>query len=92
VLKIGQVLSDPIFRGVVIRIEGHTDAVGSDAYNQELSQRRALAVRNVLAARFNIPLSLLPARGLGERRLFDTQHPTAAINRRVEFINTGVIQ
>jgi len=30
-LKIGQVLSDPMFRGVVIRIEGHTDAVGSDA-------------------------------------------------------------
>jgi len=91
-LKIGQILSDPIFRGVVIRIEGHTDAVGSDAYNQGLSQRRALAVRDFLVARSNIPLSLLPARGLGERRLFDTQHPKAAINRRVEFINTGVIQ
>jgi outer membrane protein OmpA-like peptidoglycan-associated protein len=91
-LKIGQVLSDPIFRGVVIRIEGHTDALGDDAYNQGLSQRRALAVRNALVARFDIPLSLLPARGLGERRLFDAQHPNAAINRRVEFINTGVIR
>lgn len=47
-----------------ILIEGHTDSIGSEEYNQNLSQRRAEAVKQALAA--DIDSSKLEAKGLGE--------------------------
>jgi OOP family OmpA-OmpF porin len=49
-------------------IEGHTDNVGSNQYNQRLSQRRADAVRQVLISKFNIAPLRLRAMGYGETR------------------------
>lgn len=49
-------------------IEGHTDSVGSAAYNQKLSQRRAESVRNYLIQNFNISPNRLTAKGFGEER------------------------
>lgn len=49
-------------------IEGHTDSVASDSYNQALSQRRADAVRDVLISRFGIDAARLSAIGYGESR------------------------
>jgi OmpA-OmpF porin, OOP family len=46
-------------------IEGHTDSTGSSGYNQQLSQARADAVRNYLAAQ-GIPMERMLARGMGE--------------------------
>ncbi len=68
-------------------VEGHTDSVGSDAYNQRLSERRARAVAEVLVED-GIGRSRLDVRGLGE------SHPAAdngtaqgrARNRRVDII------
>jgi outer membrane protein OmpA-like peptidoglycan-associated protein len=37
-------------KGGAVRIEGHTDAKGNDAYNQKLSERRAASVKNWFAA------------------------------------------
>lgn len=51
-----------------VMIEGHTDSVGDDAHNMELSQRRADSVKNFLTARFGIDASRLDARGYGETR------------------------
>jgi flagellar motor protein MotB len=48
-------------------VEGHTDAKGSDAYNQTLSEKRARAVRDWLAARGALPITS-PIQGWGERR------------------------
>ncbi len=69
-----------------IIIEGHTDSNGTDEYNLDLSQRRALAVKTALA-RLGISPDRLHAIGYGERRPADTNETPIgqANNRRVEF-------
>ncbi len=70
-----------------IEIGGHTDAVGTDAYNQRLSERRAEAVRQYLLDGFRIDPARLTTRGYGETRPVATNgNPTGrTLNRRVEF-------
>jgi outer membrane protein OmpA-like peptidoglycan-associated protein len=51
--------------GKAARVEGHTDAVGSDAYNQRLSEARATTVRDWLAKRGLVPATT-PIKGLGK--------------------------
>ncbi len=67
-------------------VEGHTDSVGTDAYNQGLSERRANAVRDVLVNQYGVSGSRVNAVGYGESRPV-ADNATAegrAINRRVE--------
>jgi outer membrane protein OmpA-like peptidoglycan-associated protein len=66
-------------------IEGHTDALGSDLYNEQLSQRRALSVRRYLVATHGIEGSRLEAVGLGEYNPLPGRDPNAGENRRVQF-------
>lgn len=71
---------------VDLRIEGHTDNVGADAFNQDLSDRRSKSVRNFLIKE-GVNASRLVAKGFGETRP-KTSNDTEAgkqINRRVEF-------
>lgn len=70
-------------------IVGHTDAVGTDDYNMELSRQRAEAVRRYLTARFGISGERLETYGLGESELLDPTRPDSGINRRVEVTNLG---
>lgn len=65
-------------------IEAHTDAKGSDSYNQTLSDRRAISVVNALKT-FNIDSSRLRAVGYGETQPIDTNDTPEgkAKNRRV---------
>ena len=49
-------------------VEGHTDSVGSDAYNQGLSERRASAVRDVLVNQYGVESGRVQAVGYGESR------------------------
>ncbi|MCK5750371.1 MAG: OmpA family protein, partial [Oricola sp.] len=70
-----------------VSVYGHADSTGSDAYNMQLSQKRALSVSNYLAAQGVMP-ARLNAIGYGE------SHPIAdnateagrAANRRVEIV------
>jgi len=68
-------------------IEGHTDSVGSDGYNVELSQRRARAVRSFLVARGVSPTQLV-AQGFGEEYPVASNDTAAGRqqNRRVEML------
>jgi outer membrane protein OmpA-like peptidoglycan-associated protein len=68
-----------------VLIEGHTDAVGPDAYNLTLSQRRALTVKSYLVVQHGIPAENLRTVGLGESALINPGKPLAAENRRVQF-------
>ncbi|WP_371347808.1 OmpA family protein [Ancylobacter sp. IITR112] len=70
-----------------IALNGHTDAVGSERYNLELSERRAEAVRDYLIAVHGIAPERLIAVGFGESRLKNPARPAAGENRRVEVIN-----
>ena len=68
-----------------VTVEGHTDAVGSDAYNLDLSRSRAQAVRDYLVQHHGIDVARLKAVGYGEDRPLEDADPYAAVNRRVQF-------
>ncbi len=76
-----------------IEIAGHTDDLGSNAYNQQLSERRAKAVKNYFLAEA-VPASMLFTRGYGEHRPVikidglagESLVRARARNRRVELI------
>jgi len=67
-------------------VEGHTDSVGTDAYNQKLSERRATAVRDVLVNQYGVGGTRVNAVGYGESRPVadNATEEGRAINRRVE--------
>jgi outer membrane protein OmpA-like peptidoglycan-associated protein len=71
--------------GETFQILGHTDASGSEAYNQRLSQLRAEEVKRFLVNDCGIAPDRLEAKGVGERFPFDADDPRADVNRRVEF-------
>ena len=66
-------------------IEGHTDSVGTNAYNLSLSQRRAEAVRQVLIDQFKVDASRLTSVGYGEERPIADNRTAEGrqLNRRV---------
>jgi outer membrane protein OmpA-like peptidoglycan-associated protein len=87
VAALGKALSSPqLTRGTFV-LAGHTDAKGSDAYNQDLSERRADAVRRYLIDRYKLPAANLIAVGYGETSLKNKDDPLAAENRRVQIVN-----
>ena len=73
-----------------LQVEGYTDNIGSDTYNQKLSEERAGSVRDYLVSQ-SVPDGNISAQGLGE------SHPIAdnstnsgrAQNRRVEMVVSG---
>jgi outer membrane protein OmpA-like peptidoglycan-associated protein len=77
----------------VVHVVGHTDSVGSDAYNQELSERRARSVGDYLASR-GVPDTRLRTEGRGEREPRATNATEAGrqLNRRVEIFVKPVVE
>jgi len=69
--------------GEVFMIAGHTDAVGSDAYNLNLSRERAVAVKKALTSYYVIPAKNLVTAGYGERYLKIPTADAEEENRRV---------
>jgi outer membrane protein OmpA-like peptidoglycan-associated protein len=67
----------------VVRVEGHTDAVGTPEANNALSQKRADAVRAYLVSQ-GVNGDMVEAVGVGAQRLKLASDPKAADNRRVE--------
>jgi outer membrane protein OmpA-like peptidoglycan-associated protein len=70
-----------------LRVEGHTDATGSDAYNRSLSEERALSVAQYLAAQGIAPERLILV-GKGKTEPL-TRDPYEPANRRVQFVRIG---
>jgi outer membrane protein OmpA-like peptidoglycan-associated protein len=70
-----------------VSVEGHTDSIGSDAYNQKLSERRAQSAVDYLTGK-GVAASRLSARGFGKTRPVADNKTDAgrAKNRRVELI------
>ena len=88
--------SEPILKEIVqamndnpdwkLTVEGHTDSIGGDAPNLDLSQRRAAAVKKALVDRYHIAPDRLVTSGYGRSRPVDTNETLEgrARNRRVE--------
>jgi len=66
----------------LIRIEGHTDSLGPEVYNQYLSNKRAEAVKDALVE-MGVDPARIEAVGLGESQLISTDH---TLNRRVNIV------
>lgn len=84
ITPLGEALSSPDIGSGRYLIIGHTDAKGSAAYNQALSEKRAASVRNYLIERFPVLPRNLVSIGHGETQLKRPAEPNAGINRRVE--------
>jgi outer membrane protein OmpA-like peptidoglycan-associated protein len=69
-----------------LNVNGHTDNIGGDPYNLDLSKRRAAAVKQALIAQYHITPERLSTDGFGASRPVDTNDTLAgrARNRRVE--------
>ncbi|MCU0662767.1 MAG: OmpA family protein [Myxococcota bacterium] len=89
-LQVAKVLKD--YPVIVLSVEGHTDSQGGDAYNKQLSTKRAKAVMDFLVKKGGISKARLTSRGWGEERPIDTNltEDGRAVNRRVEFVRTDV--
>ncbi|HEX9869691.1 MAG TPA: OmpA family protein [Candidatus Tectomicrobia bacterium] len=89
--KLGKVLTAPQYSAYRVQVEGHTDSIGSDTYNQRLSQRRADSVKRYLVQHFRIPADRLVVKGLGESNpMASNDTPEGRDkNRRVEVVNLG---
>jgi outer membrane protein OmpA-like peptidoglycan-associated protein len=77
---------------LTFRIEGHTDNVGSDLTNNELSLRRAISVRDYLIS-LGVPASSIEVEGYGPYRPVadNATNDGRARNRRVEIVISGGI-
>lgn len=73
--------------GAEVQVTGHTDTVGKDADNDELSRKRAEEILSVLASK-GFDRSIMSAVGRGERELKEhtADNVSSAVNRRVEVI------
>lgn len=83
-----QELTDTLGSGYKrLRIEGHTDSVGPDKYNEALSLRRANAIKRRLVEKFRQSVSKIQAIGYGESRPIEdnANYQGRQANRRVEF-------
>jgi len=76
----------PSLQSMKFVIEGHTDGVGSDKYNLDLSRKRATAVMRYLTGTRSIPAKRLSARGKGKRELANPDEPASPENRRVAWV------
>jgi outer membrane protein OmpA-like peptidoglycan-associated protein len=87
VQELGKALSNPSLKGSTFVVAGHTDAIGSDAYNQDLSERRADTIKRYLTAKYGINGTDLVTVGFGKSKPKDPNAPMDPINRRVEVVN-----
>ena len=87
VQALGKALSNPDLKGSTFIVAGHTDAAGSESYNQELSERRADSIKRYLTEKFGIAGTDLVTVGYGKSKLKDSNVPTAEVNRRVQVVN-----
>lgn len=83
--SVGEMLQTENVNDETLVIEGHADASGPEAYNQQLSERRAEAIKQYLLGTFEIPAKQLVTVGSGESDLHNREDPYHEINRRVVF-------
>ena len=88
---LGEALNSGELRSCCFLIEGHTDHVGSETYNLDLSQRRAESVARYLAESFGLAAQRLLTNGRGEAQpiMGNATEEGRRKNRRVQIVNLG---
>jgi outer membrane protein OmpA-like peptidoglycan-associated protein len=87
VQALGRALTNPDLKGSTFVVAGHTDAAGSETYNQDLSERRADSIKRYLMDNYHIAAPDLVTVGYGKTKLKDPSQPLAEVNRRVQVVN-----
>jgi outer membrane protein OmpA-like peptidoglycan-associated protein len=87
VQALGKALSDSSLKGSTFVVAGHTDAIGGEAYNQDLSERRADTIKRYLTEKYGINGTDLVTVGYGKTKPKDPSAPMDPINRRVQVVN-----
>ena len=87
VQALGDALSDPQLRGSTFVVAGHTDGVGGEQFNQELSERRADTIKRYLVQNYGLTGSDLVTVGYGKTKLKNATDPSDGVNRRVQVVN-----
>jgi outer membrane protein OmpA-like peptidoglycan-associated protein len=87
VQTLGRALTNPDLKGSTFIVAGYTDAAGGDAYNQDLSERRADSIKRYLSDKYGIAAGDLVTVGYGKTKLKDPSQPLAEVNRRVQVVN-----
>lgn len=87
VQELGKALSQASLKGQTFVVAGHTDAQGTEEYNQGLSERRADTIKRVLVEKYGINGSDLVTVGYGESKPKEASAPTDPANRRVQVVN-----
>jgi outer membrane protein OmpA-like peptidoglycan-associated protein len=87
VQELGKALSDASLKGSTFVVAGHTDAIGGEGYNQDLSERRADTIKRYLIDKFGIAGTDLVTVGYGKSKPKDPNAPMDPINRRVQVVN-----
>jgi outer membrane protein OmpA-like peptidoglycan-associated protein len=87
VQELGKVLSNASLKGSTFVVAGHTDAIGSEGYNQDLSERRADTIKRYLTEKYGIVGTDLVTVGYGKSKPKDPNAPMDPINRRVQVVN-----
>jgi len=88
--EFGQALKGDLSEAVVM-VAGHADYMGTEAYNMDLSERRAEAVKEYLVETSMVEVDRLMVKAYGENRPIASNETEEgrALNRRVEFIRVG---
>ena len=86
---LGLALRNPRLAGKTFIFRGHTDARGDANYNLQLSDRRAVAVKNYIVRSFGVDESSIASIGDGARHLKNEANPFADENRRVEVVRSN---
>lgn len=87
VTALGKALTNPDLKGTTFVLAGHTDAKGGDTYNQDLSERRADALKKYLMEKYGLAAADLVTVGYGKSKLKNAGNPDAEENRRVQVVN-----
>ena len=87
VQALGRALTNADLKGSTFVVAGHTDAAGGEAYNQDLSERRADSIKRYLVDKYGIAGTDLVTVGYGKSKLKDPSQPMAEVNRRVQVVN-----
>ena len=85
---VGEALASEKLQNLGFVVEGHTDAIGSNDYNKNLSEERAASVKQFLVDMYHINPSRIQIIGKGKNDLFDPRNPASEVNRRVRIIAT----